>query len=183
MTLATWALGAPSPWVLLIPQGVAGACTIGFGLLGFRPSLAGVRGRTLSTVLLILPFGVGNLTSPLFRLDCRVADGCTEVETITSWHATVHSALGALLLVAAVAPFVVARCLSRSPRWVGLARPSRSFGIAIAVSLVAAIVRGGTQVAGLAQRTFVPLTTAWLALLAWWLLRLSRYDDGAHPRG
>jgi hypothetical protein len=75
------ALGAPYPWVLLIPQSIAGACTIVFGVVEFRPALAGMRGRNLATTLLVLPLGVGNLVSPAFRLDCRVADGCTVEET------------------------------------------------------------------------------------------------------
>ena len=47
------ALGAPYPWVLLIPQSIAGACTIVFGVVG--PALVGTRGRTLATTLLVLP--------------------------------------------------------------------------------------------------------------------------------
>ena len=166
------ALGAPYPWVLLVTQSIAGACTIAFGLMGFRPALVGARGRTLATILLVLPLGFGNLLSPLFRLDCRVADGCTVEETVTSWHATVHSALGVLLLVAAVAPFVVARCLSHSTRWAPLSRTSRLFGVAIAVAMMAAIVLGETAVGGLAQRSFALLAAAWVAVVAWWLLRL-----------
>ena len=166
------ALGAPYPWVLLVTQSIAGACTIAFGFLGFRPALIGARGRTLATILLVLPLGFGNLLSPLFRLDCRVADGCTVEETVTSWHATVHSVLGVLLLVAAVAPFGVARCLSRSPRWAPLSRTSRLFGVAVAVAMVAAIVLGETAVGGLAQRSFALLAAAWVAVIAWWLVRL-----------
>jgi hypothetical protein len=175
------ALGAPYPWVLLVSQSVAGACTIAFGLLGFRPALVGVRGRTLATVLLVLPLGVGNLLSPAFRLDCRVADGCTVEETVTSWQATVHSALGVLLLVAAVAPFVVARCLARSPQWAPLARTSRLFGVVIVVAMVAAIVLGETAVGGLAQRAFALVAAAWVAVLAGWLLRLAGRLETAEP--
>ena len=166
------ALGAPYPWVLLIPQSIAGACTIIFGVAGFRPALVGTRGRTLATTLLVLPLGVGNLLSPAFRLDCRVADGCTVEETVRSWHATVHSILGVLLLVAAVAPFVVARCLRRSPQWARLSRTSTWFGVAIAVAMVATIILGESAVGGLAQRIFALLAAAWVAVLAGWLLRL-----------
>jgi hypothetical protein len=166
------ALGAPYPWLLLIPQSIAGACTIIFGVVGFRPALVGTRGRTLATTLLVLPLGVGNLVSPAFRLDCRVADGCTVEETVRSWHATVHSILGILLLVAAVAPFVVARCLRRSPQWARLSRTSTWFGVAIAVAMVAAIILGESAVGGLAQRIFALLAATWVAVLAGWLLRL-----------
>lgn len=175
------ALGAPYPWVLLVTQSIAGACTIAFGLMGFRPALVGTRGRTLATILLVLPLGLGNLLSPAFRLDCRVADGCTVEETVTSWHATVHSVLGVLLLVAAVAPFVVARCLSRSPRWAPLSRASRLFGVAIAVAMVAAIGLGETAIGGLAQRSFALLAAAWVAVVAWWLLRLLARPEMATP--
>ena len=173
------ALGAPYAWVLLVTQTLAGACTIAFGLMGFGPALGGARGRTLATVLLVLPLGVGNLLSGVFRLDCRVADGCTVEETVTSWHATVHSILGVLLLVAAVAPFVVARCLSRSPRWAPLGRTSKFFGVAIAVAMAAAIVLGETAVGGLAQRAFALLAATWVAVLAGWLLRLVARPVGA----
>jgi hypothetical protein len=175
------ALGAPYPWVLLVTQSIAGACTIAFGLMGFRPALVGTRGRTLATILLVLPLGFGNLLSPAFRLDCRVADGCTVEDTVTSWHATVHSLLGVLLLVAAVAPFVVARCLSRSPQWAPLSRTSRLFGIAIAVAMVAAIGLGETAIGGLAQRAFALLAAAWVAVVSWWLLRLLTHPEKAAP--
>ena len=77
-----------------------------------------------------------------------------------------------LLLVAAVAPFVVARCLRRSPKWARLSRTSTWFGVAIAVAMVAAIILGESAIGGLAQRIFALLAAAWVAVLAGWLLRL-----------
>ena len=108
--------------MLLIAQGVAGACTLAFVYLSFRPRLAGVRGHNLSAFLIAVPLGAVYVMDAFFRLDCRIADGCTAGQTTTSWHGIIHAVSGVVfLLFLLVAPYVVARCLRRSPDCAGLA--------------------------------------------------------------
>lgn len=169
----TGAVGAPHAWVLLVAQGIAGACTLAFVLLAFRPALAGVRGRNLSSVLIALPLGVVYLMDAFFRLDCRIADGCTPQQTTTSWHGIIHAVSGVvLLLLLLVAPHVVARCLRRSPDWAALARPSVLLGVAIDLTAIAYLALDGKAGAGYAQRVLVLLASVWVTLLALRVLRL-----------
>lgn len=170
------AIGAPHAWVLLVAQGFAGFATLAFLLLAFRPALIGARGRTLSTVLIALPIGFGNLSDAFFRLDCRAADGCAGEQAIQSWHAAIHAFGGLLLFVAAVAPYIVARCLRRSPWWASLARPSILVGVVLDILLVAGIALGTNYGAGYAQRAFALVATLWIALLAWRVVRLTGPD-------
>lgn len=167
------ATGAPNAWILLAAQGLCGVLTLVFVLLGFARALSGFRGRGLSTALLAL-WGLGNLSDVFFRLDCRAADGCSPEQAVVSWQATVHSVSGLLLLAFAVAPYVVARCLRRSPDWRSLARSTVIFGIAIDVALVATLALSESGGGGYAQRALALLLASWFALLAGRLLRLSR---------
>ena len=170
----TGAVGAPHAWVLLVTQGIAGACTLAFVIVAFRPAMAGVRGRNLSSVLVAVPLGVVYLMDAFFRLDCRIADGCTPQQTTSSWHGITHAASGVvLLLFLLVAPHLVARCLRRTPDWAALARPSVLLGVAIDLTAIAYIVLDGKNGAGYAQRVLVLLASAWVALLALRVVRLS----------
>ncbi len=169
----TGAVGAPHAWVLLVTQGIAGACTLAFVIVAFRPALAGVRGRNLSSVLIAIPLGVVYLMDAFFRLDCRIADGCTPQQTTSSWHGITHAVSGVvLLLLLLVAPHVVARCLRRSPDWAALARPSVLLGVAIDLAAIAYLALDGKAGAGYAQRVLVLLASAWVTLLALRVLRL-----------
>ena len=84
-----------------------------------------------------------------FRLDCRIADGCTPRQTVSSWHGIIHAVSGVvLLLLLLVAPHVVARCLRLSPDWAALARPSVLLGVAIDLTAIAYIALDGKSGAG-----------------------------------
>jgi hypothetical protein len=167
------AVGAPHAWILLTAQGVSGACTLAFGWLGFRAALQGVRGRTVAATLLAVPLGVGNLSDAFFRIDCRAADGCSSAEAVRSWHATIHAASSVLILVAVVAPFLVARCLRRSADWADLSGACVWLGVAIVLSVVASVALGGQDGAGYAQRAFALLEVSLLVLLARRVMRLA----------
>ena len=170
------ARGAPHAWVLLSAQLVCGVLTLAFVVFGFAPSLSGIRGSKLSTVLLAL-WGLGNLSDAFFRLDCRAADGCTPEQAVMSWQATIHSVGGLSLIVFAFAPYVVARCLRRSPDWQPLARPTVLLGIAIDGALVATLALSESAGGGYAQRVLALLLAAWFAMLALRLLRLDSRQD------
>jgi hypothetical protein len=171
------AIGVPHAWFVQLYQGVAGITMIAFVWLALRPALAGVRGRTLTAILLTLTWGLGMLSDVFFRIDCRAADGCTPEQQIRSWHATVHASTTLLLLVLAVTPYVVARCLRRSPGWARLARPSVWFGIAIDLVMVVTIAIGTQWGAGYAQRLLLLLGATWTSLLAAWVLHLGERRD------
>jgi len=173
------AIGAPHAWFVQLYQGICGAATIVFAWLALRPALAGVRGRTQAAVLLTITWGAGYLSDAFFRIDCRIADGCTPEQQIQTWPATIHSSTTLLLLVFAVTPYVVARCLRRSPQWARLARPSVLFGVAIDVVLVAAIAIGDQWGNGYAQRLLILLGAGWTALLAAWVLRIATFQNSA----
>ena len=166
------AIGVPHAWFVQAYLGLAGASMIAFVWLALRPALAGVRGRTLTSILLTITWGLGTLSDTFFRIDCRAADGCTAEQQVRTWHATIHASTSLGLLVFAVTPYVVARCLRRSPSWARLARPSVYFGIAIDVVLVAAVAIGQHWGTGYAQRLLLTLGAAWTSLLAAWVLRL-----------
>jgi hypothetical membrane protein len=169
------AVGVPHAWILLTAHVVAGLCTLFFVVRGLHPALRGTRGATLSATLVAVMFGIGHLTSAAFRLDCRIADGCSPGETTSTWHGIAHAATAVVctFLVGVAAPFVVARCLRRAPRWQNLARTCTGFGVALTISMVVYLGLDGRDGAGFAQRTFAVLLAAWVAVLALHLLALS----------
>lgn len=173
------AVGVSHAWVVQLSQGVGGATTVIFAWLAFRPALAGVRGRTQAAVLLTVTWGVGNLSDVFFRVDCRIADGCTREEQVQTWHAAIHSFTSVGLLIFAVTPYLVARCLRRSSQWARLARPSVYFGVGVDVFLVAAIALGEHWGTGYAQRLMLLSGAAWIAMLATWPLWISARQEMA----
>lgn len=174
------AIGAPYAWVSLFSEAVCGIATVAFVWLALRPALSGVRGRTQTAVLLTLTWGLGTLSSAFFRLDCRTADGCTPEQKVQSWHAVVHVATTPLLLVLAIVPYLVARCLRRSPTWSPFAGPSLMFGVALDVVLVAGIALDSHWGAGYAQR-LLALAAVWIALLAASVIRVGHHSCQKDP--
>jgi hypothetical protein len=114
-----------------------------------------------------------------FRVDCRIADGCTREEQVQTWHAAIHSFTSVGLLIFAVTPYLVARCLRRSSQWARLARPSVYFGVGVDVFLVAAIALGEHWGTGFAQRLMLLSGAAWIAMLATWPLWISARQEMA----
>lgn len=129
-------------------------------------------------MLLTVTFGAGFLSDAFFRIDCRTADGCTAEQKIQTWPAVIHASSGVLLLPLLVTPFLVARCLRRSPRWAPMARPSVWFGVALDASILAMLFVGDQWGTGYVQRLFLLLGAAWLILLAAWILRLGAAANG-----
>jgi Protein of unknown function (DUF998) len=175
------AIGVPHAWVVLVYMGFAGATAIVFGWAAMRPLLAGVKGRTLAAVLLSLTWGLGNLSDSLFRIDCRVADGCTIEQQVQSWHAVVHASSSILFLPLLFAPFVVARALRRSPDWADLSRTSRWFGLGIVLAIVASVLLTGQWGAGYVQRLLLTLGAVWIGLLARRAVQLTRPPAKKRP--
>jgi hypothetical protein len=167
------ALSAPHPWVLLLSQGLAGAGTVAFALLGLRPGLmaAGLASRSGPWLLAYSALGLDNLSDAFFRLDCRTIDGCTGV----SWHAEIHKVVGtATIVVLVIAPFVIARHLRHIPEWTNLALPSIIVGGLLVATWAATLLAHDTGFEGLFQRVLLFIAAAWVAILALRLRRMER---------
>jgi hypothetical protein len=151
---------------------VAGALTIAFAF-----ALRHQLGNAALLLALSLP-GLDSLSDTFFRLDCRAADaGCSSSDAMASWHGTVHVVVFVVSALATVAaPFVLARAMRRREAWVGLARPTKVFGLLTIALLVATGATTGTAVGGLAQRIAATFVTGGVAVLAWQAGRLATYD-------
>ena len=177
------ATGVSHAWFVQLYTGICGLSAIVFAWAALRPTLAGIRGRTQAAVLLTITFGAGFLSDAFFRIDCRTADGCTAQQKVQTWHAVIHASSGVLLPVLLVTPFLVARCLRRSPRWARMARPSVWFGVALDLVILAMLFVGDHWGTGYVQRLFLLLGAAWITLLAAWILRLGAAANGpGHDR-
>jgi len=171
------AIGVSHAWFVLAYMAFAGVTTILFAWGALRPLLSGAKGRTLAAVLLSLTWGLGNLSDGLFRIDCRVADGCTTEQQVQSWHAVVHASSSILFLPFLVTPFVVARELRRHQGWADLSRTSRWFGLAIVLTIVASVVLTGQWGAGYVQRLLLSVGAAWVGVLAVRAVHLARPEQ------
>jgi hypothetical protein len=158
------ALTAHHPAIVLVTCGVSGAVTILFSLVALRPELG--LGAWLVALSLA---GLDDLSDAFFRLDCRAADnGCSIVTATASWHGKVHLAAAVIAALATIAaPFVLAHQMRGTERWHDLARPTRIFGVVVALSAIANVALTDTPVQGLAQRivaVIVPLGVVALAV-------------------
>lgn len=167
------ALTAPHVWAFLIPQALAGAGSIAFALFGLRPALiqAGRAGR--SGPWLAALSGIQDLTDAVFRLDCRAADGCSQAQASTSWHAQAHSAIGfACVLLLVVTPFVLARRFRRLPQWRRFAAPTVLLGIVFVVGLIVILAPSTAAYQGLVQRAIALGGAVWGIAVATHVVRL-----------
>ena len=166
------ALTADHPWVLLVPEAVAGAVTVGFALLVLRPAVGGPGPWLLAASLV----GLDDVTDALFRLDCRRVDpGCTDDVRTASWHAQAHEVVGLLAVVATVlALLALAHRCRRLERWADLARPLALVAGGFAVAMLVYAVRARRPGGGVAQRFAVLLVVAALAALVRRVLALTR---------
>lgn len=171
------ALTADHPWVLLVPEAVAGLVTIAFVLLVLRPALAlpGHRDAAGPWLLAASLLGLDNVSDAFFRLDCRRADpGCTDDVRTASWHAQVHELVGFLAVLATVAAlFALAHRFRQLERWADLALPVRVLGFGFLGALLVYAVRASRPGGGTAQRVAVVLLIAVFAVLVRRVLALS----------
>jgi hypothetical protein len=138
----------------------------------FRDSLAGRIGAVLIGVV-----SVGQFLDGLLREDCspRLA-ACKALDKTQgfSWHHQAHdieTLFTALSLIAA--PFVFAAVFGRLAEWRALRRPSLAWGavnVVILVAFAAVAFQDSQPAAGLLERILVISATAWLGVVAWWLL-------------
>jgi hypothetical membrane protein len=165
-------LTADHPWVLLVPEAVAGLVTVAFALLVLRPVVGGPGPWLLATSLV----GLDDVTDALFRLDCRRVDpGCTDDVRTASWHAQVHELVGLLAVVATVlALLALAHRFRRLVAWADLARPALVIGGLFLSAMLVYAVRESRPGGGVAQRLAVLLVVAFFAVLVRRLLALSR---------
>lgn len=173
------ALTARSPWVMLVPEALAGVLTIGFALAGLRPALLiQGRGEPVGAWLVAASLmGLDNVSDLFFRLPCMAVEpGCTIGVATAHWPGKVHYAFGiSTALVTAVAPFFLASRMRLLPYWRHLARGAIGFGGVLVVLLVAYIAmdgRNGPQ--GYLQRGMALLIGVGIIVLARRLISVAR---------
>jgi hypothetical protein len=163
------ALTAQYPWVLLIPQGLAGALTILFALGALRPAFRlPQRGEAVGPWLVALSaLGLGSVSDFFFRIDCRAADvGCSQSAAIASWPGTIHATVGIFTaLVTVLAPFTLARRMRHLAKWRDLASGAVAFGL-VALSIIVLYLVLHEAYGGFAQRAGIFQASVGLLVLA-----------------
>ena len=156
----------------LTTLGVSGLITMAFALFALRPLLGGL-GPWL--VALSLP-SLDNLSDTFFRLDCRAADrGCSASVASASWHGTIHVMVALVAGIATIAaPFVLSRRMRAVDGWRDLAIPTRNFGVAFVLIIIAVLVSQSTSLQGATQRLAAVFVCAGIAVLAWRVIVLTR---------
>ena len=147
----------------------------GLLLLAFAVGLWRSLGRHRSARIgasLVAVVGAGQVLDGFFRLDCREIDpGCTTPDA--SWHGTAHGIESMFTVLAfALAPFVLARALALAPRWHDLWPLTLAFGI----GTIATFVGGRVIGEGFGALAGTAVWFAWIAALAFRLLRLAREE-------
>jgi hypothetical protein len=151
-------LGAPTAHHVVLwfaAQVVCALTTAAFAFGALRPSLSPARRASLAAWLIVGSVVVfDNITDPIFRLDCRLADhGCSASDQMATWHGKVHVDKFIVALVCSIAaPFVLATCMKATDRWRGLVTPTRAFGVLLIVGSVAIVAADRSDVQGLVQR-------------------------------
>ena len=162
---------ANSPWI----ANQLGSQLPGLLLLLFAVGLwlcVGDRFSGRAGSILIAVVAIGAFASGFLRLDCRQMDaGCED----SSWQAVGHNInSGIVILALALAPYVLARAFSRSPKW----HDRWLLTLGVGIGLFPAVVGGGAIGEGLGQ--FLPQTLwfAWIAVLAVRMFHLSKGGSG-----
>jgi hypothetical protein len=166
---------APHALVPLVTLMLAGAGTAAFALAGLRPALA-AAGRVAAYAPWFLGFsalGLGNLLS-FAQIPCQAGVGCTLHQAMSGFGGTVDATGGVIVaIVAAVAPFPMARRMRNVAGWQRLARPSLLAGVMMFTCLVASGLGATAPVHGLLQRAAATTGAIWAAVLAANLIRVS----------
>lgn len=170
-----YAVGAPHGVLLVIVLTACGLATVLFGLLALRPALAaaGSWGTVASILVTLSIYGLGDLLSPFEREACRLADpGCTGADQVANLGGALDSILssaGIFIFVAAL--FVTASAMRRTPGWERLVRPTWLTGVGFIVLLLGLVVASETAIGGLLERLLAATGAAWLAVVAWHVVR------------
>jgi hypothetical protein len=173
-----YAVGAPGGWFLVVVLTLCGLGTVLFALLGLRPALrgSGAFGLVGSVLLALSILGLGDLLTPFEREACRAADpGCTPADQLANLGGKLDGLLstaGLVLLV--VSGFLLAAAMARLPAWRSAVRRTRTWILAVLVLLLATAFVPGAG--GLTERLLAAGASAWVAWLAWAVLR--RQDSG-----
>jgi hypothetical protein len=173
------ALTADHPWLLLVPEAVAGVVTVAFALVVLRPAVGGPGPGLLAFSLV----GLDDVSDALFRLDCRRVDpGCSDDVRTASWHAQAHEVVGFLAVVATVLALVaLAHRFRRLEGWADLAPAALVLTGLFLAAILGYAVRECRPGGGIAQRFAVLLVVAFLAALVRRVLALSRQEAHEPP--
>jgi Protein of unknown function (DUF998) len=148
-----------------IGSNLTGILVILFGLGLWRALSPDVLGRIGAGAVMLT--GLGLFLDGFFPLDCRGIDpGCTN----DSWHSWAHKMNNRFWApVIFAAPLILAFVFRRLPQWRDLWLPTLLF---VPVSVAVGVLFSGIG-DGAAQRAANITVFLWIALLAWWLLRLA----------
>jgi hypothetical protein len=175
------ALTARLPWVVLVPEGIAGVLTIGFALFVLRPALAvpGRREALAPWMIVVSLSGLDNISDVFFRLDCMAAEAsCSEAARAASISAQIHMMVGLITaLITVVTPFALAWRLRQVPTARRLFWPAIGIGIVLVCGLAVYVALDQKWGQGIVQRGVALVATGSIAALAWYLL--SRSSAGA----
>ena len=152
-------LGAPTAHHVALWFAAQVVCAVTLAAFAFgalRPALAPAgRKATIAAWLVIGSVMVfDNITDPIFRLDCRLADkGCSASDQMATWHGKVHVYKFVVALVCSIAaPFVIASCMKALDGWRRLVRPTRIFAVVLIIGSVAVAAADRSDVQGVVQR-------------------------------
>ena len=158
---------------------------LGVLVLGFAWALARVCGRPLTGPALIAYFALSScIANALLPCD----PGCEGESTV----GVLHIVTGLLGFIAAIAGmFVLARRWRSEPEWSTHARVTKGAALAGSIGLVGFVVTqaaNATTYSGLAQRSFVIVLLAWIAVTALRLVYVidsnaQDPDEARHPVG
>lgn len=164
------ALSARWPWLMIVPELIAGVLTIAFAIGGLRPALgAPGRGEPLGAWLVALSLmGLDNVTDFFFRLPCMAAEpGCTLAVATATLSGKLHLTFGVgTALATGVAPFALAHRMRIVPAWRDFARGTLAFGVLLAALLAAYGVLNGQPGKGYVQRGMALVVGVGIVILA-----------------
>jgi uncharacterized protein DUF998 len=173
------ALTAPHPHIFLVIQAIAGIATMCFILFGLRLVLKhsdkiGTLGIPLAVISTLQ-----DISDAFFRLDCRVADGCTVAQTTQSGHAQIHALIGFICLIALIgAPFMLARRFAILKDWQHLVVITRITGIVIVLAIILTALPQTASIHGLTERAAALIAALWSMILARNILHISNNHSG-----
>lgn len=168
-----YAVTAPNGMFLVVAFTIYGLLMLLFAAFAVWPTLRPGRWwAAAGTVVFVLSiYGLGNVLSPWERLACRMADpGCTATAQAANAGGNLDNQLSFPgILLFAVAVFLIASAMKRTPGWRSWTWPARWAGIAFVIVLVADIAAYALNLGldGLMERLLATTGAVALAAFAW----------------
>jgi hypothetical membrane protein len=168
------ALTAQHAWVWNLADSLSGVLLTVFAVGVFWLMGSSRSGRIGAVLIGVV--GLGSLLDGLVREDCPLSTSpaCQRLQDGPglSWHHQAHDIESVIVFTAMlIAPFVLARAFTQIDGLRDLSAYSRVTGIALVAATAAYLPLYGNDGGGIAQRAIALLFMAWIAALAWFVLR------------